>query len=123
MVILMRHLLLLLLALLLHGCEHDALDTAMPELLCDTMNVSFTGDILPIMQSRCAIPACHVAGGNGTGDFTIWSGVRTQVDNGKLIPAINRTVGAIPMPPDGSMIPACDIRMIEAWVNGRAQDN
>jgi hypothetical protein len=119
----MRTLLLFPVALLVLSCRHDALDGAMPEPVCDTLNVSYAGDIVPIMQMRCAVPGCHIPGGTGTGDLTTWAGLRTQVDNGKLIPSINRTVGAIPMPPDGSMIPTCDILMIEAWVNGGAQDN
>ncbi len=119
----MRYEFLFPFALLLLGCRHDAADSAEPELMCDTLNVSYSGDIRSIMQLRCATPACHVPGGNGTGDFTTWVGLRTQVTNGKLIPAINRTVGAIPMPPDGSRIPACDILVIQAWVNGGALNN
>lgn len=106
------------------GCRHadDDVVAPAPE-ACDTSAVTYSGRIVPIMQARCALPGCHVQGGNGTGNFTTYAGVLSQVQNGNLVSAVQRTAGAIPMPPDGSMIPACDIAAIVAWVNAGAPEN
>lgn len=106
------------------GCRHQQDDAIVPELLpCDTSAVTYSGSVVPILLSRCALPGCHVAGGNGTGDFTTYAGVFSQVQNGNMVPALQRTTGAIPMPPDGSRIPDCDIATIVAWVNAGAPNN
>lgn len=94
-----------------------------PTMPCDTTAVTWSLTIVPLLQTHCALPTCHVSGGNGTGNFTTYAGVMTQVDNGKLLKAVQHLPGAIPMPPDGSMIPACDIARLQAWVNAGAEEN
>jgi hypothetical protein len=119
----MRPIIFLSFVMIFCGCSHDREEMVEPTAVCDTITVTYTLTVLPIVQTRCALPECHVAGGNGTGDFTTYAGLRTQADNGHLVPAVQRTPGAIPMPPDGSMIPECDIRAIVAWVNAGALEN
>lgn len=119
----MRTYLLFLLLPFCMACQHDAEEIVEPIVVCDTTNVTYTLGVLPIVQTRCAITTCHVPGGNGTGDFTTYAGLRTQALNGNLVPAVQRTPGAIPMPPDGSIIPECDVRTIVAWVNAGALEN
>lgn len=93
--------------LLFVACRHDARELVEPAVVCDTLNLTYTLTIRPLVLTRCALSDCHVALGDGTGDFTTYPGLRTQVDNGNLVPAVQHTTGAIPMPPDGSMIPEC----------------
>ncbi|MEO8588274.1 MAG: hypothetical protein ABI432_02810 [Flavobacteriales bacterium] len=119
-----RCVLLFLPTLLFAACTYDKADElAEPAGACDTTNVTYTGTIVPIMITRCALPGCHVPGGNGTGDLTTYAGVQNHVLNGKLLAAVQHTTGAIPMPPDGSMIPMCDILRISAWIQQGAPNN
>lgn len=108
---------------LLVACRHNPDELVTPVADCDTDSVTYMLTILPMVQMRCALPGCHVSGGNGTGNFTTYTGLRSQVDNGKLVPAVQHTPGAIPMPPDGSMIPDCEIQRIVGWVNAGALEN
>jgi len=110
-------------AIVLAACKHDPQEMVTPVEECDTTEVAYSSAIVPILQTSCALPVCHVPGGNGTGDFTNYAGLHSQVVNGNLVPAVQRTSGAIPMPPDGSMLPECDILRIVAWVNAGAQEN
>ena len=80
------------------------------------------GDISAIIESNCATPGCHVAGGTGTGNFTVFSELSEQVSNGRLLPSIRREASSIPMPPGGTLR-ACEIRQLELWVAAGAQNN
>jgi hypothetical protein len=111
------------LALSLLACRHEG-DLATPaEAPCDTTDVTYSGTIAPLMQTRCALPDCHVSGGDGTGDFTTYEGVLSQVSDGDLVASVQQTSGSIPMPPDSPPIPACEIAAIIAWVNSGAPEN
>ncbi len=114
---------LLFIGVVMLGCRHGRDDIVQPEMLCDTANVAYMADIVPILQSRCAIADCHVPGGDGTGDFTTYAGLLSQVQNGNLLQAVQHLPGAIPMPPSGEVIPTCEIAHIVAWVNAGAEEN
>ncbi|MBX2983578.1 MAG: hypothetical protein KF843_12945 [Flavobacteriales bacterium] len=104
------------------GCYYDVEEDLYPMNFCDTTSTGYANSVLPIIQSNCAIPGCHVPGGSGTGDFTSFSGLQTQVTNGKLIQAVQQTGGAAFMPPNGKLTD-CEIDKITVWVNGGAQQN
>lgn len=109
--------------LCLCACQHRADELLPPATPCNTGEVTWSGTVMPILQTRCALPTCHVVGGNGTGDLTSYGGVLPQVQNGKLLKAVQHLPGAIPMPPDGNMIPACEIAALVEWVNNGAPEN
>jgi hypothetical protein len=119
----MRSTFLFMAALLLAACTHDPDELIVPPVVCDTSNVTWSSTIVPILQTHCAIADCHVTGGDGTGNFTTYAGVMTQVTNGKLANAVQHLPGAIPMPPSGIPIPQCDIEAMVAWINGGAEEN
>ncbi|MEO8068796.1 MAG: cytochrome c [Flavobacteriales bacterium] len=114
---------LLVVAPLLVACRHDARDVLPPMVVCDTTAVTWSGTVVPILQTRCALSTCHVTGGNGTGNFTTYAGVQTQVANGKLLNAVQHLPGALPMPPNAPAIPACEIQALVTWVNDGALEN
>ena len=106
----------------LSGCYYDNEAELYPNSYCDTTNITYSGSIAAIMSGNCATPGCHVTGGSGTGDFTNYSGVKSQVDNGRLLPSVRRESTSIPMPPTGSLRD-CDIKKLEIWVQQGAPNN
>jgi len=89
---------------------------------CDTTNVTFSGFVKPLIDSKCATAGCHI-GTAATGyDLTTYNGVAGVVNNGKLLPAINHT-GPQPMPEGGAKLDDCTIAKITAWVNAGAPNN
>ncbi|MFZ1658527.1 MAG: hypothetical protein WAT61_06905 [Flavobacteriales bacterium] len=104
------------------GCYYDVESDLYPMNFCDTLSVSYTNTVLPIMQASCSVPGCHAPGGSGTGDFTTYSGLKGQVDNEKLIPAITQSGAAAFMPPSGKLS-ECEIQKITIWVNAGAPQN
>lgn len=104
------------------GCYYDVGSELYPDTACDTNVTTYTDVVLPIIQSNCATPGCHVPGGTGTGDFTTYAGLRTQVVSQRLVPSVRQDPGALPMPPTGRLSD-CDIAKIVRWVDNGAQNN
>lgn len=88
---------------------------------CDTSNVRFAATIQPLLQTYCT--GCH-SGTNASGgiNFTTYAGVKSQIDNGKLMPAINHT-GPKPMPLGGSKLSDCNIAKFSIWIRNGAPNN
>ncbi|MBS1567846.1 MAG: hypothetical protein JST45_00245 [Bacteroidetes bacterium] len=111
-----------LVATLFNGCYYDVESDLYPSGFCDTSAISFTATVQPILQSNCAVLGCHVAGGQGTGDFTTYAGFKAQVDNGAVLPAI-KYEGNGPFMPPGGMLEPCAIKQIELWIQAGAPNN
>ncbi len=101
--------------------SEDTITTPAPA-ACDTTNMSYTGDVKPILQSNCY--NCH---GNGSADGGIsldsYSGVEAVAANGDLIGTITHTSGYPPMPEGGGKLSDCDINKIKAWINRGIPNN
>jgi mono/diheme cytochrome c family protein len=89
---------------------------------CDTVNVSYAMDVVPILQPNCI--GCH-SGGNPGGNVRLntFAGVREVALNGRLAGAISWANGFQRMPKNGDQLPACDIALIKAWINDGAPEN
>ena len=114
----MRAFIILLLAamvLSMEGCYYDNEEDLYPGTFCDTADVNYSGEIDAIVQGKCAIPGCHVAGGDGNGDFTVFSELSDFATDGTLLRSVRREAGALGMPPSGPLRD-CEIRQIELWV-------
>lgn len=106
----------------LPGCYYDTEEELYPNSFCDTTNLTYSAKINSVIQSNCATPGCHVAGGTGTGDYTNYTEVRAAVDNGTFLQSIRRDANGIPMPPSGSLR-SCELQQLEQWVAAGAQNN
>jgi hypothetical protein len=90
--------------------------------VCDTNNMSYSADIIPILESICF--SCH---GNGLSEnginFDTYSGVKAVADNGKLVGAISHAAGFVAMPQSAPKLSDCNINKIKSWVNAGAANN
>lgn len=88
---------------------------------CDTVSVSYTVDIVPILNANCT--GCHsTAGATGGVVLDTYQGVKNQVDAGSLVDVLTGANGASVMPPSGSLSPDA-IRKITCWVENGALNN
>ncbi|MGE5424933.1 MAG: hypothetical protein ACM3N9_06195 [Syntrophothermus sp.] len=86
---------------------------------CDTVQVTYTGSIVPIINTWCI--SCH-SGNNPGGGFNLdsYNGVSAVADNGKLTGAIRHEPGFSAMPKGGPMLSACALSTFEIWIrNGK----
>jgi len=89
---------------------------------CDTVNMKYSTDILPILTSNCY--SCH-GNGNITEGINLdgYTNVKSYVNNGYLIGAVTHAGGFTPMPYNAPKLSNCEINKIKAWVNSGAPDN
>lgn len=91
---------------------------------CDTSNVTFSGVILPLIQTKCE--GCHSgASPQGGVALTNFNQVRTTVNNGSLLGSITHAAGftAMPYPAGSAKLPDCDVRKIQIWIDAGAPNN
>ena len=87
--------------------------------LCDTADVSYANDIVPLLDAECYL--CHSVASNSSGfPFDTYNGLKTYADNGKLVVRTNDANS--PMPQAGLMS-QCNRDLIKAWVNQGAKNN
>ncbi len=118
----------LLLSVALWSCTDKKADQVNPQppssVTCDTGNLSFATDIMPIFQQKCATSGCHTnatqAGGYHYEDY---SGIMQPVNNGRLLGAINHQPGFVPMPQNSAKLSDCEIAKITQWIAIGSPDN
>ena len=89
---------------------------------CDSSIFTYSGSILPMLQSNCL--GCH-SGTAASGGFIVldsYINVKTQVTNGRLYASVAHT-GPNPMPKDGNKLSDCKIAQLRKWIEAGAQNN
>ncbi|QQS29198.1 MAG: hypothetical protein IPM47_20580 [Sphingobacteriales bacterium] len=89
---------------------------------CDTITVTYSGTILPLLQSKCYV--CHSsAAALGGIILEDYANARQYSLNGKMYGAVSHSTGFSPMPQGGAKLPVCDIAAIKKWTDDGAPNN
>jgi len=89
---------------------------------CDTTNVTYSGTVLPLLQSRCI--GCHNNNTtSGNVNLSTHAGAQVQALNGRLLAVVNHEAGYSPMPKGGSKLSSCEIKELKIWVEDGAPNN
>ena len=103
--------------LLLSSCYYDNYDDlAVAGIVCDTVSMKYSVDIVPIMDNSCV--SCHsgsVPAGNI--DLSTYSNVKVYADGGSLLGSIAHENGYSSMPKNQNMLDDCTISKVLAWIN------
>lgn len=100
------------------GAQNNSCESA----ACDTLNVTYSGTIAPIMQARCT--SCHSGSSPSAGiNLTQWSVVNQRAMDGSLEGAVRHLPTYTAMPPSGPQLNACRIRQIQLWIAQGAPNN
>jgi hypothetical protein len=116
--------LLIAVALVYTGCYYDKAELVYPQpAICDTVNMKYSADIVPILAANCYV--CHggTASGSGGRKFDSHALLVNYVNSGELVKAITHTGGVTPMPYNLPKLQECTINKIKAWVNRGAPNN
>lgn len=107
----------------LSSCTYNSVEDLQPA-ACDTVEVSYSNFIEPLIQESCAYAGCHAGSfPQAQLDLTTYASVRNIAENGKLTDRINRAVGDPFLMPTTGKLPPCPIEKIEAWVAAGAPQN
>jgi hypothetical protein len=100
------------------SCYYDNEEALYPSLnsACDTLNVTFTATIFPILDNNCL--SCHsnstaASLGNGI-PLQNYSDVKARIVN--IIGSINFKGTYVHMPKNGGKIKACSLTQFDIWV-------
>ena len=110
------------LILVLGSCYYDVEEELYPSLECQTMDMSYSVDILPIIDTDCY--ACHSAVAN-FGNVTLEGHAELikYVNDNSLLGVIKHSPGFSPMPKNVAKLLDCEVEKIEAWIAAGALDN
>lgn len=106
-----------------NSCYYDIEEELYPyDVACDTVDVSFSADIVPILTTNCY--ACHDQA-NAFGGVVLdnYTAVKNAVNNSTLLGVVRHTAGFSPMPKGGNKLLDCEISKIETWITDGALDN
>ncbi len=106
----------------MNSCYYDVEEELYPTLECDTNNISYSNDIVPILSTNCY--QCHDTA-NNFGNITMDSHATllVHVDNGRIEGAINHESGFSAMPQGLNKLLDCEIEKIESWIGDGAPNN
>ena len=97
------------------------ISSAPVQTFCDSLNVKWSTDIQPIINTNCVNPGCHAAGGGSTGvDLSSYSFIDTARIRARVLDG-NPTY--MPRPPITSPLPLLDRQKIECWLKAGAPNN
>ena len=107
------------------GCAKESEDRlAGTSTTCDTTSVSYSLQIVPILQNNCY--ACHGSGntaGSGGIDLSTYAKLKVYADNGYLVGNVTHAAGYVGMPYGLPKLPSCEINTIVAWVDQGTKNN
>ena len=89
---------------------------------CDTSSYTFSGSVLPILNTYCT--GCHNPASPGGGiDLSIYNSIRAVALDGKLIGSLRQIPGISPMPKGGNKLDECQVIQIEKWIESGSANN
>ena len=90
--------------------------------LCDTLDISFSGYIFPLIVDNCA--SCHNdITTYGERNYDTYEGIKEVAETGLILNVLNHEPGFVQMPKDANKLPDCDLSKIEAWINQGIKNN
>ncbi|TVR40199.1 MAG: hypothetical protein EA392_04490 [Cryomorphaceae bacterium] len=111
------------LAALLSSCYYDVEEELYPDFkLCDPENVTFSGTIQPLINTKCV--SCHGNTNPGAGiSLVTHSQIQAQALNGNLLGTMSHSSGFSPMPKNEPRLPQCQLEEVQIWIDNGAPND
>lgn len=116
--------------LIFFSCTKEVIDISTPDPLptdttdtsaisfCDT--ITYGTHITDFLNTHCT--TCHVAGGSGPGDFTNYSEIKSELDQGDLEEKVFDPNTGSPMPP-GEGLTTEEKDRLQCWIDAGGPNN
>ena len=106
----------------LSSCYYDKSDLLYPDTACDTSVVKYSTSVQPVLSSNCI--SCHGGSTPSAGiGLDSYTGVKLQVDNGRLWGAVSHSASYSAMPKNSNKLNACSLAKIKKWIDAGAPNN
>lgn len=119
----------LILPLIYTSCTYHKWDELKPQqttISCDTnRTVTYSGDVAPFMISACGAnnSSCHSSSASSLIPLDVYVGVQYYGQTGQLMNSVNWVGSASAMPKNQAKLSACDIALLQKWVNEGEPNN
>jgi len=102
--------------------SQGAKDNACESTSCDTVNVSFSAHIWPVVQNSCL--GCH-SGASPSGGISLTNHqqIASAATGGRLLGAVRWESGFSAMPQNGNKLSDCTITQIKKWIENGTPNN
>lgn len=89
---------------------------------CDTAVFTYSGAVKPIIDNKCV--GCHnPANLGGNIDLSVYTGVKTVAQNGKLFGSVSQQAGYSPMPKNAAKLSDCELTQLQKWIAAGSLNN
>ncbi len=111
-----------LVACLITACYYDVEEELYPDTGCDSEDISYSEDVLPLLQTHCLV--CHSQMANfGNINLEGYDQVLVHVGTGGLLGSIRGDDGWSVMPQGRPRMLDCNIEKIASWIEDGAPNN
>ena len=89
---------------------------------CDTLNITYSNDVLPIINTKCT--GCH-SGTAPAGNINLetYDDIVAAANNGSLMGTIRHESNWSPMPKNVAKLDNCTITKLEIWIADGTPNN
>lgn len=122
------HLVLLIIPMIISvSCYYDNQEDLYPTLSsssCTESQISFTSQVLPLMNTSCNQSGCH--NGNDRAAQIVLDNhtdLLVSANDGTLLGSIRYTAGFSPMPDGAAKLDDCSIQLVATWITEGALNN
>ena len=114
------------------SCVSNMLEEPEPADFCDTIDATYNGDVMDIVDSSCSYNGCHDgSGGLGPGDYTTYNGMQSRFGLFRSRIIEFQTDPGIGMPPDNSVYQESqkdnlsmeEMEVMICWINAGFPEN
>jgi hypothetical protein len=102
------------------SCVNNKKDEPIPITASECGSITYTANVVPIIQQNCTTPYCHDAG-SVNGNFNNYEELKIRVDDGRFRNSVIE--GKTPVMPQTGKLPDAQIRILQCWLNNGAPKN
>ncbi len=101
--------------------DQGARNNACLDLICDSVDISFSQHVLPLIEQRCK--GCHL-GPNSVGGFALTNYAEISgIADYALFQVMNHESGFSPMPLNQPKLDSCKLQVVRVWIEEGALNN
>jgi hypothetical protein len=96
--------------------NQGALDNRCDSIGCDTLSVTYTATIQPVLQLYCT--GCHSGPSPSYSlNLSTYQGIVAVANSGRLMGSLRWENGFFPMPKNGNQLSSCHIAQFQKWID------
>jgi hypothetical protein len=108
----------IIIAIIIVSCYYDNEEALYPSYssACDTLHVTFSGTIVPIMQNNCLSCHSNSSAASSGNNIRLENYADIRANTTAITGSINQRGNYSPMPKNGGKLKNCSLQQFDIWV-------